>query len=248
MAAAAPANITAAAVAGKWNVRVARIGSDSALLMMVFNATGDPSTWTFDFPGRPPVPVAVTMDGDSIMTKAGPYTSALRKGVKVTTNGVMRLLDDKLVGTTTAHYQVAPRTRCCRSASWELARPDGVIRGEGRQQAATPCRVAVSVFAALSTSIIQSIGAPGFEPGTSCSQSRRDTRLRYAPSSGANNTSDWPVFPYRQNGVTALPNSRSIVSVFEHDSHEVAFGTSSGQGARLNVSLLILPVNLNGES
>ena len=107
MAAAAPANITAAAVAGKWNVRVARIGSDSALLMMVFNATGDPSTWTFDFPGRPPVPVAVTMDGDSIMTKAGPYTSALRKGVKVTTNGVIRLVDDKLVGTTTAHYQVS---------------------------------------------------------------------------------------------------------------------------------------------
>ena len=25
------------------------------------------------------------------------------------------------------------------------------------------------------------VGAPGFEPGTSCSQSRRDTRLRYAP-------------------------------------------------------------------
>ena len=27
------------------------------------------------------------------------------------------------------------------------------------------------------------VGAPGFEPGTSCSQSRRDTRLRYAPLS-----------------------------------------------------------------
>jgi hypothetical protein len=27
----------------------------------------------------------------------------------------------------------------------------------------------------------QQVGAPGFEPGTSCSQSRRDTRLRYAP-------------------------------------------------------------------
>src|SRR5204862_6615180 len=25
------------------------------------------------------------------------------------------------------------------------------------------------------------VGAPGFEPGTSCSQSRRDARLRYAP-------------------------------------------------------------------
>lgn len=104
---AAPANITAAAVAGKWNVRVARIGSDSALLTMVFNATGDPATWTFNFPGKPPVPVSVKMDGDSIMAAAGPYTSALRKGVKVTTNGVMRLLDDKLVGTTTAHYQVS---------------------------------------------------------------------------------------------------------------------------------------------
>ena len=107
MAAPAPANITAADVAGKWNVRVARIGSDSALLTMVFNATGDPSTWTFNFPGKPPVPVSVKMDGDSIMASAGPYTSALRKGVKVTTNGVMRLLDDKLVGTTTAHYQVS---------------------------------------------------------------------------------------------------------------------------------------------
>ena len=28
------------------------------------------------------------------------------------------------------------------------------------------------------------VGAPGFEPGTSCSQSRRDTGLRYAPSAG----------------------------------------------------------------
>jgi hypothetical protein len=28
---------------------------------------------------------------------------------------------------------------------------------------------------------VTTVGAPGFEPGTSCSQSRRDTRLRYAP-------------------------------------------------------------------
>jgi hypothetical protein len=31
-------------------------------------------------------------------------------------------------------------------------------------------------------SVIPHIGATGFEPVTSCSQSRRDTRLRYAPS------------------------------------------------------------------
>src|SRR5690349_11214211 len=29
--------------------------------------------------------------------------------------------------------------------------------------------------------MVPQVGAPGFEPGTSCSQSRRDTRLRYAP-------------------------------------------------------------------
>jgi hypothetical protein len=26
------------------------------------------------------------------------------------------------------------------------------------------------------------VGAPGFEPGTSCAQGRRATRLRYAPT------------------------------------------------------------------
>ena len=28
------------------------------------------------------------------------------------------------------------------------------------------------------------VGAPGFEPGTSCAQGRRATRLRYAPTPG----------------------------------------------------------------
>jgi hypothetical protein len=33
-----------------------------------------------------------------------PYESVLRKGVKVTTQGVMHLTGGKLVGNTTAHY------------------------------------------------------------------------------------------------------------------------------------------------
>jgi hypothetical protein len=33
----------------------------------------------------------------------------------------------------------------------------------------------------LGTFVIYTIGAPGFEPGTSCSQSRRATGLRHTP-------------------------------------------------------------------
>ena len=31
--------------------------------------------------------------------------------------------------------------------------------------------------------IVRMVGEPGFEPGTSCTQNRRATRLRYTPSS-----------------------------------------------------------------
>jgi hypothetical protein len=46
----------------------------------------------------------VAVAGDSIVTKAGPFESVLRKGVKVTVQSVNRLQDGKLVGTTIAHY------------------------------------------------------------------------------------------------------------------------------------------------
>ena len=84
-----------------------REGSDSVVLTYELNATADPSGWTITFPGRPPVPMRATADGDSIITDAGPYESALRKGVQVTTRGVFRLVNGQLVGTTTGHYQTS---------------------------------------------------------------------------------------------------------------------------------------------
>jgi hypothetical protein len=58
-----------------------------------------------NFPKRKPVPMhVVAVAGDSIVTEAGPFESVLRKGIKVTTNSVLRLQDGKLVGTTIAHY------------------------------------------------------------------------------------------------------------------------------------------------
>jgi hypothetical protein len=103
-AAAAPATLSLADLTGKWTQQVRAENSDSVLVTSEVNATSDPSGWTITLPGRPPTPLRVTVDGDSIMAASGPYESVLRKGVQVTTSGVLRMQDGKLVGMTTAHY------------------------------------------------------------------------------------------------------------------------------------------------
>jgi hypothetical protein len=97
-----PAPISLADVAGSWTLRVMPEGSDTTLL--TFELAADSAGWVFKFPNRKPVTVKVEASGDSILTEAGPYESVLRKGVQVTTTSVMRMVDGKLVGTTTAHY------------------------------------------------------------------------------------------------------------------------------------------------
>jgi hypothetical protein len=68
-------------------------------------ATADTSGWTLTRPNRKTVPVrVVAVGGDSIITEAGPYESALRKGVQVRARMVLRLQEGKLVGTTEARY------------------------------------------------------------------------------------------------------------------------------------------------
>lgn len=93
-------------VAGKWNLRVMNQAGDSTLLTEVMNATGTPAGWTIVRGKFKPEPLRPTVGGDSLITDGGPYPSALRKGVKVTTHTVWRLQDGKLIGTTSAHYSV----------------------------------------------------------------------------------------------------------------------------------------------
>jgi hypothetical protein len=83
-----------------------RMDSDSVILTYDLTTSADPTAWTITFPNRPPVAMHPMADGDSIIISAGPYESALRKGVQVSTNGVLRLVNGELVGTTTAHYNV----------------------------------------------------------------------------------------------------------------------------------------------
>ncbi len=101
-----PPAFSLADAAGKWTYVAKTPTGDTVLVTAELEATADAAGWKLTFPGRPAIPMTVTVSGDSAMTSAGPYSSILRKGVKVTTAGVIRMRDGKLVGTSTAHYSV----------------------------------------------------------------------------------------------------------------------------------------------
>jgi hypothetical protein len=104
----APATISLADVAGRWNVRTTpESGPDTSVVTYVLTATSDTTGWTMAFPNRPqPVPIRiVAVAGDSIVYTAGPFPSVRRRGVQVTTEGVARLRDGRLVGNAVAHYR-----------------------------------------------------------------------------------------------------------------------------------------------
>jgi len=104
---AAPTPINLADVAGKWDVRAIPTSGDTTPTTYVLTATATPDGWTIAFPGRKAtVPLKVTVDSDSIIVAAGPFASARRKGVQVTTNGSLHLRNGDLVGTTISHYKV----------------------------------------------------------------------------------------------------------------------------------------------
>jgi len=104
-----PPALALADVAGKWTVRGMNEAKDSTLVTYQLTATADTTGWTITFPNRKqPIPVRVTsVGGDSLVIDAGPYESVLRKGMQVTTHGVLRLEGGKLVGLTLAHYKTA---------------------------------------------------------------------------------------------------------------------------------------------
>jgi hypothetical protein len=101
------ATISLADLAGKWKLR----STDEAggnVVESVLTATADTSGWTVTRPNGKTLPVRiVAVGGDSITTEAGPYESALRKGIPVRARMVLRLKEGKLVGTTEARYALS---------------------------------------------------------------------------------------------------------------------------------------------
>src|SRR5688500_10758410 len=87
----APATISLADVAGTWKVRSTVEGSEGTAVAYDMVAKADRSGWSINFPDREPILVrVVAVEGDSIVTEAGPFESVLRKGVQVNTRIVSR--------------------------------------------------------------------------------------------------------------------------------------------------------------
>jgi hypothetical protein len=103
---AAPAAIALSDVAGTWKIAVMPESGDTTYFTFDMVATDTRDGWSFNFANRDPIPLrVVAVDGDSIVSEAGPFASNLRKGATVTlSRTVNRIQDGKLVGTTTAHY------------------------------------------------------------------------------------------------------------------------------------------------
>lgn len=100
-----PAALSLADVAGTWDARVTPEGGDSTLVTFQMVATTDQTGWSLNLPNRKPVPLrVVVVEGDSVVTEAGPFESMVRKGKQVSTRTVNRLENGKLVGTTVATY------------------------------------------------------------------------------------------------------------------------------------------------
>jgi hypothetical protein len=103
----APASVSLADVAGAWQIKAMNEAGDS-IAGYELVATADNLGWTMNLPGRDPVPVrVVAVEGDSVVTEAGPYESILRPGVQVTVNAVSRFQGTSSIGTFVAHYTTA---------------------------------------------------------------------------------------------------------------------------------------------
>lgn len=101
-----PPALSLADLAGTWNMAAMTPTGDSTLVAYQMVATDNMDDWTVTFPNREPIAArVVAVAGDSIIIELGPYESALRAGVMVSTRTVARMVDGKMVGTFVARYQ-----------------------------------------------------------------------------------------------------------------------------------------------
>jgi type IV pilus biogenesis protein CpaD/CtpE len=105
-AVAAPAPvITLGDLAGTWEGQIMAMDKDSVVTTATLINTATMDGWSMKLPnGAAPAVKVVTVEGDSVVTTAGPFASVLRKGQQVSTHSIMHMKDGKLVGVIHAKY------------------------------------------------------------------------------------------------------------------------------------------------
>ena len=94
---------TVADFAGTWNATTSMTGTEKPVeAQMVVNADG---TGPLNAPGRDPIPLTLSMSGDSLVAVSAEYESLIRKGVKVVARFATHRGGDELHGTVVATYK-----------------------------------------------------------------------------------------------------------------------------------------------
>jgi hypothetical protein len=102
-----PPSISQSQLAGTWDVEARVDGTEGVATKYVLTIS-DSVGWRIQFADGSVIrPQVLSIAGDSIVTRSGPYASTLRPGVSVVTEGVFRLRDGKMIGRSTARYNVS---------------------------------------------------------------------------------------------------------------------------------------------
>ena len=104
---AAPAPTDLAAFAGTWSMKAMDEAGETELVAYEMTAMEGTDGWTVTFPDQDPISAhIVEAVGDSVVIHMGPYPSAIRDDVMVSTMTVSRIVEGKMMGYFTATYDM----------------------------------------------------------------------------------------------------------------------------------------------
>jgi hypothetical protein len=104
-----PATPTVADFAGTWNLASVLEGTPDTVRTSITGAAD--GAWTLTLEGRPPVPLTVSMSGDSLVSQSAEYESVLRQGVMVTVRTAGVMMGNMMHGNLEATYKTGDSTQ-----------------------------------------------------------------------------------------------------------------------------------------
>lgn len=113
---------TLADFAGTWQMATVLEGTPDTV-KSTMTGTADPASWTLTLEGRPNIPVAVSVMGDSLVGETAEYESILRKGVMVTVRTASVMSGSMLHGNVTATYKTPEGSQVVKGTSMGTRMP-----------------------------------------------------------------------------------------------------------------------------